>query len=233
MAASISVAGTATFNGLNALASPAGTVQVAMSDGTAPAGYSGLVGHPVGVIIFAVVVNRQARVFNLTTPQLRGIFQGGITNWRQARRREPARLDRRAGEHVGHPARVRLEGTRRHRPPASSYDCLTKNAIPSSPVTRCEVGDTGTLLQRVNTIPGAIGYAQISDAASYANVEKVAINGWAAGIRPVEQGAYAFWTVEYLYTEGQPAAGSLTAAFLAYMKSVTAVDILHGDDYTP
>ena len=118
-------------------------------------------------------------------------------------------------------------------PPASSYNCVTRNAIPSSRVTRCEVSDTGTLLQRVNVIPGAIGYAQISDAASYANVEKVAINGWAASIGPVEQGAYAFWTVEYLYTEGKPAAGSLTAAFLAYMSIVTAADILHGDDYTP
>lgn len=98
---------------------------------------------------------------------------------------------------------------------------------------RCEVADTSTLLQRVNTIPGAIGYAQTSDAASYANVETVAINGWAAGTGPVVQGAYAFWTVEHLYTNGQPAAGSLTAAFLAYMGSLTASDILRGDEYTP
>jgi ABC-type phosphate transport system substrate-binding protein len=232
--ASISVTGTATFNGLNALASPAGTVQIAMSDGTAPAGYSGLVGHPVAVIIFAVVVNRQAHLYNLTTGQLRAIFRGGITNWRQAGG---------ASLPISIVARSITSGTRHTfdstvlggatEPPASSFNCRTKNAIPSSPVIRCEVGDTGTLLQRVNTIPGAIGYAQISDAASYANVEKVAINGWTAGIGPVEQGAYAFWTVEHLYTNGQPAAGSLTAAFLAYMSSVTASDILHGDEYTP
>ena len=232
--ASISVTGTATFNGLNALANSAGTVQVAMSDGTAPAGYSGLVGHPVAVIIFAVVVNRQARVFNLTTAQIRAIFQGGITNWRQA---DGASLP------ISIVARSSTSGTRHTfdstvlggatEPPASSFNCRTKNAIPSSPVIRCEVADTGTLLQRVNTIPGAIGYAQTADAASYANVEKLAIDGYAAGIGPVEQGAYVFWTVEHLYTLGQPKAGSLTAAFLAYMSSITASDILRGDEYTP
>jgi len=232
--ADISVTGTATFNGLNALASPAATVQIAMSDGTAPAGYSGLVGHPVGVIIFAVVVNRQAHVYNLTTAQLRAIFSGQVTNWRQVGG---------ASLPISIVARTSTSGTRRTfdstilggatEPAASSYNCRTKNIIPSSPVIRCEVGDTGTLLQRVDAIPGAIGYAQTSDADSYANVEKVAINGWGAGIGPVEQGAYAFWTVEHLYTYGQPAAGSLTAAFLAYMSTVTATDILHGDDYTP
>lgn len=53
-----------------------------MSDGPAPVGYPALAGHPVAVIIFAVVVNKQADVFNLTAGQLRGIYSGAITNWR-------------------------------------------------------------------------------------------------------------------------------------------------------
>ena len=47
-----------------------------MSDGPAPGGYPALTGHPVAVIIFAVVVNKQAGVFNLTTAQLREMFAG-------------------------------------------------------------------------------------------------------------------------------------------------------------
>jgi phosphate transport system substrate-binding protein len=237
--ASISVTGTATFNGLNAVNNSVGTasantVQVAMSDGTAPAGYSALVGHPVALIIFAVVVNRQAHVFNLTTAQLRAIFQGDITNWQQAGGPSlPISIVSRASTSgTRHTFDSKILGGATE-PPASSFDCKTKDAIPSSPVTLCEVGDTGTLLQRVNAIPGAIGYAQTSDAASYANVEKAAINGYSAGIGPVEQGVYSFWTVEHLYTYGQPAPGSLTAAFLAYMNSVNARDILRGDEYTP
>jgi ABC-type phosphate transport system substrate-binding protein len=91
-------------------------VQIAMSDGTAPAGYSGLVGHSVAVIIFAVVVNRQADVYNLTTAQLRAIFQGSITNWRQAGGASLPISIVAPVEYVGHPAHVRLDGPRRcHR----------------------------------------------------------------------------------------------------------------------
>jgi phosphate transport system substrate-binding protein len=239
--ASISVSAIATFNGLNAVnasgsqrssAAPAAQ-SMAMSDGPAPSGYPALVGHPVAVIIFAVVVNKQANVFNLTVPEVRGIFSGAITNWQQVGGANlPVRIV----------ARTAGSGTRRafdekvlggSEPAFSSYNCTSKDAVPSSPVIKCEVGDTGTLLQRVNDIPGAIGYAQVSDAASYRNVESVKLAGWDADIDAVEEGTYPFWTIEYLYTYGSPAAGSLAAAFLSYMNSDTAGDILRSQAYTP
>ena len=55
-----------------------------------------------------------------------------------------------------------------------------------------EVADTGTLLTRVNDIPGAIGYAQISDAATHPDVETIKLNGWDPTIGAVQQGAYPF-----------------------------------------
>lgn len=238
-AAAISVNGIATFNGLNALNSAGNSrqrasTQIAMSDGPAPSGYPTLIGHPVAVIIFAVVVNRQADVFNLTVADLRGIFSGTITNWRQVNGADlPIRIV----------SRVTGSGTRRAfdakvlggqgEPPFSSYNCLTKDATPNSPVTRCEVTDTGTLLQRVNEIPGAIGYAQISDASTYTNVEGVKLDGWDPSIGAVERGAYPFWTVEYLYTYGSPAPGTLAASFLSFLTSDAAKDALRSADYTP
>ena len=247
--ATVSVSAIATFNGLNAVATagsageplamakapaPQTATQIAMSDGPAPSGYPTLVGHPVAVILFAVVVNKQAGVYNLTTAQLRGIFLGTITNWKQI---DGVNLPIRIV------ARTTASGTRRAfdqkvlggqaEPPFSSYDCISKNAVPASRVIRCEVSDTSTLLQRVNAIPGAIGYAQISDAATYPNIEPIKINGWDSTIGDVEQGFYPFWTVEYLYTSGSPARGSLAADFLSYMRSATSSDILRGDDYTP
>jgi phosphate transport system substrate-binding protein len=238
-AATITVSAIATFNGLNAVNSAGGgknsgsVTQIAMSDGPAPSGYPGLVGHPVAVIIFAVVVNREVGVYNLTTAQLRGIYSGTITNWRQINGPDvPIRIvSRTAGS-----------GTRRafdekvldgNEPVFSSYNCVSKDAVPSSPVIRCEVADTGTLLQRVNEIQGAIGYAQISDAATYPNVESVKLNGWDPDLGAVTQGAYPFWTVEYLYTYGSPAAGTLAADFLNYMDSDAAKDTLRSEDYTP
>jgi phosphate transport system substrate-binding protein len=247
--AAVSVSAIATFNGLNAVATgdsaghsqtaakatrPGIATQIAMSDGPAPAGYPMLVGHPVAVILFAVVVNKQANVFNLTAAQLRDIFLGTITNWNQVNGADlPIRIV----------ARTTGSGTRRAfdqkvlgggaEPPFSSYDCVSKNAVPASRVIRCEVSDTSTLLQRVNTIPGAIGYAQLSDAATYPNVDPIKINGWDPNIGAVERGSYPFWTVEYLYTSGSPASGSLAADFLGYMRSTTSSDILRSDDYTP
>ena len=139
-------------------------------------------------------------------------------------------------------ARTTASGTRRTfddkvlggqaEPPFSSYNCVNKNAVLDSPVTRCEVTDTRTLLQRVNAIPGAIGYAQISDAASYPSVSAIKINGADSTIGAVKAGSYPYWTVEYLYTLGTPAPGSLAADFLGYLKSVTASDILRTADYT-
>jgi phosphate transport system substrate-binding protein len=247
--ASISVSAIATFNGLNAVngSDPAGTTsaeaaaipakrpasQIAMSDGPAPKGYPALVGHPVAVIVFAVVANKDTDVYNLTLPQLRGIFSGAITNWRQVGGANlPVRIV----------ARTPGSGTRAtfdakvlgHAEPAfSSYDCSSKDAVPTSPVIKCEVADTGTLLQRVNSVPGAIGYAQIADAAPYANVESVKLDGSDPDIGSVQDGTYPFWTVEYLYTHGAPARGTLATQFLGFMKTSTAGDILRSQGYTP
>jgi ABC-type phosphate transport system substrate-binding protein len=247
--ATISVSPIATFNGLNAVAAQDGTGQsrtaqaktadppagqMAMSDGQAPGGYPALKGNPVAVILFAVVVNKGTNVYNLTKAELRDIWLGTITNWKRLGGPDlPIRIV----------ARTTASGTRRAfdqdvlggqaEPAFSSYNCVTKNAVPSAGVTRCEVTDTGTLLQRVNSIPGAIGYAQISDAATYPNVSVIKINGSDPTISAVKLGAYPYWTVEYLYTLGSPAAGSLAAGFLNYVRSVTASDILRTADYTP
>jgi ABC-type phosphate transport system substrate-binding protein len=236
--AHITVTGNASFNGLDNL-TPAsqngtpGSVQIAMSDGPAPAGFDKVNGHPVAVVLFAVVVNMHADVLNLTTAELRGIFSGTITNWQQVGgARLPVRIV----------ARTSGSGTRRafdskvlggSEPEPSSYDCVTKGAAPASPVVRCEVDTTTTLLKRVNAVPGAIGYAQITDATAYGNVKSVEINGWDANIGTVQRGSYPYWTVEYLYTNGLPPAGSLTAAFLSYMNSDTAENILRANNYTP
>lgn len=171
-------------------------------------------------------------MFNLTGNQLRGIFSGTITNWRQV---NGANLP------IKIVARVTGSGTRRafdqkvlgHDEPAfSSYNCISKDAAPQSPDVKCEVTDTGTLLERVNGIPGAIGYAQISDAATLTNVETIKLNGWDPQIGAVERGSYPYWTVEYL-TYGSPAPGTLASSFLNYLNSAAAKDTLRGADYTP
>jgi hypothetical protein len=88
----------------------------------------------------------------------------------------------------------------------SSYDCVHKNADPSSPIVSCQEPSTMTLLQNVAAIPGAIGYAETSDVAQFGNasIQSVEIDGLGADIGAVGNGPghYRFWTVEYLYSYG-------------------------------
>jgi len=238
--ASISVVADGTFAGLGTLSgsgSPAGAAQLAMSDGTAPSGYPALIGHPVGVIIYTVVVNKQTGVFKLTAEQLRGIYRGTITNWKQLGGANlPISIISRDAE----------SGTRRTFDQKilgapeldfSSYDCVHKNADPTSPILSCDEQSTQVLLQNVARIPGAIGYAETSDVTAYGkpSIQPVEIDGLSADIGAVGNGPgrYHFWTVEYLYTYGSPAAGSLAGAFLGYLRSYAAKDVLRSLGYIP
>lgn len=237
---------TGSISGLNALVS-AGTLhpqeaasQIAMSDGPAPKGthYSGLHGTPVGVIIFTVVVNRQTRVYNLTTAEIRKIFSGAITNWRwlggadlpiSIVSRDSGSGTRRAFDQYV------LGGT--PEPDASSFDCTDKNEIPGSPVILCDQPSTPALLQEVAQVPGAIGYAETSDVETYSGrkIQPVELNGVQGTFGDIGSGSgnYHFWTVEYLYTYGTPPSRSLTSEFLAYLDTFTAKDLLRAQGYTP
>ena len=42
-----------------------------------------------------------------------------------------------------------------------------------------------------------------------------------------------FWTVEYLYTFGAPASGSLSQKFISYMDSFAAKDVVRLEGYIP
>jgi len=62
----------------------------------------------------------------------------------------------------------------------------------------------------------------------YPNVGVVQLGGRDASPEEVNAGphSYPFWAVEYMYTDGTPAAGSLLAAFIAYMQTDAAKSVL-------
>ncbi len=161
---------------------------------------------------------------------------------------QPARLDGKPP--VGGPdlrisivSRGSESGTRRAfektvlrygEPAVSSDDCVTKDRPTSdSMVVRCERGNADSLLQEVNNIPGAIGYAERSAVAKFSDVHGVQRNGRDADIEAVKQNAYPFFEVEYFYTYGEPQGNTLISAFLKYLNSGTAKNILRRDGYTP
>jgi phosphate transport system substrate-binding protein len=239
-AAHIAVSATGSVAGLNALAAGGARnpgAAIAMSDGRVPSGhqYVSLSPTPIGVIIFTVVVNSGTHVATLTTPQIHGIFTGAYQDWKQL---------------GGAPGPIRIvsrypnSGSQRAfdnfvlggpEPPPSSYDCTDKNLIPASPVVLCQQPSTQALLQMVASIPGAIGYAEASDAAVYTGqgAQPVDLNGLPDTFGNVGTGPrqYPFWTVEYLYTYGTPARSSLASRFIDYVKSSST--FLRANEVTP
>jgi ABC-type phosphate transport system substrate-binding protein len=204
-----------------------------VSDGlVARAAYPSLVPRPVAIVIFSVVVNRATKIHSLTTGKLVGIWTGKYTNWRQL---GGANLP------IDIVSRTTDSGTRatfdhkilrmKTEIPQSSESCTSRDLIPGSPVIRCEKSGTDQLLKAVNAIPGAIGYAEATAAAAdgaskYPAIDEIQLDGRDASPELVKNGQYPFWAVEYLYSYGKPAPGTLLSAFLGYMFTDAAKSVL-------
>jgi ABC-type phosphate transport system substrate-binding protein len=231
----ITVMGTGSIAGINALND--GSVSAALYDGTPTRGaYPSLVPHAIGVVEFAMVVNRQTGVHNLTTTQLQAIYSLRYTNWRQAGGNDlPITIVARDSESG---TRYTFKNTvlgGQPEPTPNSQDCITPEAGQNSPVHVCEMNSTKALLQNVNDIPGAIGYADAYQAGSavYADISYIQINGLAPDIQQNQQSAYPFWALEHVYTRGTPPNGSLLAAFLSYLTSDTAKNTMEANGDVP
>jgi ABC-type phosphate transport system substrate-binding protein len=205
---------------------------IAMSDGPAPATDRGLVGGPVAIIVYTVIVNTGVPFYNLTTTDIKDIFKGTKTNWNQLHggpdlpiriiSREPGSGSRNTFDRyvLGLPAAAAASG------------CASDSGPPA--VVSC-VKSTGGTLQAVSAVEGAIGYAQIGDVATYPDggVQAVALDGLDGRFGNIGRStkSYPFWTVEYLYTYG-PATG-LAEAFLKHLGTPTALSALEAAGYRP
>ena len=215
--------------------------QMAVSDGPTNAGeYGNLVPRRETVIIFSIVVNKATGVHSITTDQLRGIYSGQYTNWQQLGGSNlPIDIVSRGTESGTRSTfdQKALNGT---EPQASSYNCVDRDidGQQHSPVIRCELSSTDDLLRDVNTIPGAIGYAEMSATAqlagsTYPQVNQVQLNDKDANPAQVMNNQYSFWTVEYIYTYGEPDRGLLLTAFLEYLSTDTAKSIMRSYGEVP
>lgn len=206
---------------------------IAMSDGKAEDSPD-LQGKAVAVVVFAVVVNRSSDLTTLTTNQLRDIYAGRLTNWKQLGGRDlPIRMVSRVGPDSGSRRTFRdkvLAGDQELG--ISSDNCLTKDD-PVAKHHRCEVGTTAELLTRVNELEGAIGYAELGTSRKFPAVTVVSIDGVVPDDETVGDRRYRFWEVEYAYTYKSPKVDSLQQAFLEYLESDQAAPILTRDGLVP
>ncbi|EGD50838.1 phosphate binding protein [Thermoanaerobacter ethanolicus JW 200] len=159
-----------------------------------------LVDHKVAVAGFAVVVNKDVTVDNLTQQQLIDIFTGKITNWKD----------------VGGPDmkiviinRPASSGTR-----ATFKKVVLKGQEEAQGFALTE-DSSGAVKKAVADTKGAISYLALSyvddtvKALKYEGVEPTAQN--------IIDGKYPIWSYEHMYTKGEPTGAA--KAFLDFMMS--------------
>ncbi len=199
--------------GLDAVES--GNANLAFSDLTST-GRPGLVDYQVGALIYAVIVNSDTQITNLTTAQLQGIYTGQITNWSQVGGTdEPIQIiSRSPGSEI--------------EQVFATY--VLKGARQSVDGTALWNDSNDAVAQKVLDTSGAISYVPLASV-PVNGAQAVSINGVAPAASTVSTNAYAFWSVEHLYSK--QAASGLALSFISFCSTDTAANDLTGDGVVP
>lgn len=244
----IKVEPNSSLEGLQQLQAAGATERLAtISDGHAGDLAPELRPKPLAAIVFSVVVNEEVAkqgITDLTLDQLRRIYAGEYTNWGQLKPgvNLPIRIVSRTGSSG---SRTTFEKyvlgfpEDRLSPSLTSQFCETNDRNPAVPWIRCERHRTNELLDRVNAVDGAIGYAEAqlaADRAKYPKLVRLRLGGKEPiyeHIDPKQDSSYPFWTVEYLYTNGTPSAASILGHFQRHLGSDPARERLRAASYLP
>ncbi|MGP3926739.1 substrate-binding domain-containing protein [Streptomyces sp. 8N616] len=207
---------------------------LALSDGRQGIGDPKLKEHLTALSVYAVVVNRQVRISNLSLTDLRKLYSGEISNWNQLDGGPdlPVRLvsrDGKSGTRGVFENRV-LGG--KAEPSRTSENCRTRK-FENEKVVRCELDGTDDVLKTVAGIPGAIGYAELRRAARSGGIQLLRLDGQEPAVDAVRDDAYPFWEPEYAYTYGSPPPNSLTSKFLDYMAGDTGRNLMEKHGHLP
>ena len=171
--------------------------------------------HVIGAYSVAVIVNAGSPVRNLTRDQVRDIFTGAVTNWKE----------------VGGPdapihlcSRDEISGT---------YLGFRELAMENKPYALGLKAFTNYLgiIQKVAQDANGIGYASI-DLGSKDGVRAVSIGGVAPTIASVNGGQYPYARVLHLYTDTTKES-SPTREFVQFVQSKRGQEILTRMGFVP
>ncbi|MEU3854364.1 substrate-binding domain-containing protein [Streptomyces sp. NPDC029554] len=215
---------------------------IAFSDGPMGRRWD-LTGTEVALSFFTLVVHKDVDLGprGLSPQQVRDIYAGEYRRWGEVvpGRKELAELP------IVLVSRGDESGTRQifqdrvlkgwERAPSTSLDC-SPPAAAGDTVTRCELGSTRAVLNKVEEQPGAIGYSEAGLArARGAALDTVPLDGdWPDAARiDLGAGRYPYKDIEYAYTYGPSPAGSLAASFLAYLDESTSQQVIRSKGHLP
>jgi ABC-type phosphate transport system substrate-binding protein len=201
---------------------------IAFSDGPMGARLK-LHGDKVALSVFTLVAHTGLDFGpdGLSTAEVRRLYRGEIRRWSQLNRRGRPRLPDLPVVLVSRDA---YSGTRQifqdrvlggwELAPTTSLDCAPPAAADAAaPVTRCELGSTDAVLDKVAARPGAVGYSELTLAAGHPGVHRVPLDGTRPSTAALAADGYRYRGVEYAYTYGSAPDGSLADAFLTYLET--------------
>jgi phosphate transport system substrate-binding protein len=170
--------------------------------------------HTVAMDGIAVVVHASNPVQALTLDQIRSIYMGEISNWKK----------------LGGPDRKIVVISRDTN--SGTYETWQTMVMKSERITdKAEyVGSNGAIRQRIMNTEGAIGYVGL---AFLEGVKPIAVNEVEPFEETVLDRTYPISRPLYMYTNGDPAAGSDLANYVGLYKTEDGQKIISEQGFVP
>jgi serine/threonine protein kinase len=191
-----------------------GLVDVAGSDLTANPGRN-LTDHPIGAMLYAIIVSPDVGVNGLSTGEIQEIFDGHITNWAQV-----------GGSN---------EAISIILPPiGASINDIFQSFVLSNIAENVDAvsinNDSPVIVaQSVVQTPGAISFVPLI-VAQECEAGILSIDGVTPGIQSLLDGTYKFWSIEHLYTQNTSIG---VQAYEGFLSSSQEEHVLSNFDIVP
>jgi phosphate transport system substrate-binding protein len=175
--------------------------------------------YPVGTVIavdgLAVIVHPSCPVQGLTTDQIRDIYTGKITNWKEL-----------GGPNVA----IVMISRDTNSGTYESFETLVLNKQKISDKAEY-VGSSGAIRSRVQSTPAAIGYVGLGFVDK--TVKALKVNGVYPDNATVVSGAYPIARPLFMFTNGYPKMGSQLGNFLKLYLTQKGQQIIEEIGFVP